>query len=69
MDDLDAAWFAATTANGPAGLGSISPSLVYGGATYANLDAFLEAESAAEAAGARVTSFVTHPDTARRWAS
>ena len=61
---VDAAWFAATTANGPAGLGSITPTLVYGGAAYANVDAFLEAQAGAEAAGASVSVFVTHPTTA-----
>ncbi|WP_235848220.1 phage major capsid protein [Mycolicibacterium holsaticum] len=61
---VDAAWFANTTVNGPAGMGSITPSIVYGGATYANVDPFLEAMAASENAGAQLGSFVTHPDTA-----
>ena len=61
---VDASWFAAATANGPAGLGSITPSETYAGAAYANIDAFLEAITAAEAEGAQVNSFVTHPNTA-----
>ncbi len=61
---VDASWFAAATANGPAGLGSITPSETYAGAAYANIDAFIEAITAAEAEGAQVNSFVTHPNTA-----
>ena len=61
---VDASWFAAATTNGPAGLGSITPSETYAGTAYANIDAFLEAITAAEAEGAQVNSFVTHPNTA-----
>ncbi|SBS78212.1 Phage major capsid protein, HK97 family [uncultured Mycobacterium sp.] len=61
---VDAAWFANTTTNGPSGLGSITPTLTYAGAAYANVDAFLEAVTAAESAGAQVNTFVTHPATA-----
>lgn len=61
---VDSAWFAAATTNGPAGLGSITPSLTYAGAAYANVDAFLEAITAAESVGAQVNTFVTHPETA-----
>jgi HK97 family phage major capsid protein len=61
---VDSAWFATATTNGPAGLGSITPTTVYGGAAYTNVDPFLEAIAAAEGVGAQVTSFVTHPDTA-----
>jgi hypothetical protein len=59
----DTAWFANTTANGPDGLGSTTPSLVYGGNTFANTDPFLEAVAAAELEGARLTAFVTSPTT------
>ncbi|MBO0680336.1 phage major capsid protein [Mycolicibacterium sp. S2-37] len=60
---IDAAWFGNTTANGPAGLGSIAASNVYAGVSYANLDAFLEAQVAAENLGQKVTAFVTNPNT------
>lgn len=60
---VDAAWFADTTVNGPSGLGSIDVTDVYAGADYANLDAFLEAQVAAENLGAKVTAFVAHPNT------
>jgi HK97 family phage major capsid protein len=61
---VDSAWFAAATANGPNGLGSITPTTIYGGAAYGNVDPFIEAIAAAEGVGAQVTSFVMHPDTA-----
>ncbi|WP_133148035.1 phage major capsid protein, partial [Mycobacterium lehmannii] len=62
---VDSAWFANTTANGPSGLGSIAPSDVYAGAAgFANVDPFLEAIAAAENAGAKVNTFVAHPDVA-----
>ncbi|MGV0873494.1 phage major capsid protein [Mycolicibacterium sp. XJ879] len=62
---VDAAFFANTTVNGPAGLGSIAPTDVYAGAAgYGNIDPFLEAIAAAEGVGAQVTSFVTSPDSA-----
>ncbi len=61
---IDLAWFAAATANGPAGLGSITPSETYAGVAYANTDAFLEAITAAESVGAQVNTFVAHPATA-----
>jgi HK97 family phage major capsid protein len=61
---VDTAWFANATVNGPAGLASVAATNVYAGATYGSLDPFLEALAAAENAGAQLTSFVTHPDTA-----
>lgn len=62
---IDAAFFAATTTNGPAGLESLTTST----ATYAvggptNTDWALSAFAAAEAQGGNVTSFVTDPATA-----
>jgi HK97 family phage major capsid protein len=61
---IDAAWFGNTVANGPSGLGSITPSHVYAGAAYADLDAFLEAQAVAEDQGVAITSWVTSPQTA-----
>lgn len=62
---VDQAWFAASTPNGPSGLGAVTTTDVYAGASgYANVDAFAEAIAAAEGVGATVTSFVTSPDTA-----
>lgn len=60
---IDTAFFAAATTNGPSGLGAIAPTQVYAGTAFGNLDPFLEAQVAAEKAGAKLTSFVAHPDT------
>ena len=60
---IDVAWFANTTANGPSGLGSITPTLVYGGTSFVDTDPFLEAVAEAELEGARLTAFVAHPST------
>ncbi|WP_425003870.1 phage major capsid protein [Mycolicibacterium sp. S3B2] len=60
---IDTAWFGASVANGPNGLESITYTNVYAGAAYGNLDAFLEAQVEAEKLGAKVTSFVAHPNT------
>ena len=61
---IDSAWFANTTSNGPNGLGSISPTLIYSdGNAFVNTDPFLAAVSAAEEVGARLTSFVAAPAT------
>jgi len=62
---VDSAWFAASTANGPDGLGSITPTDVYAGAGgFTNVDPFYEALAAAENVGAKITTFVVNPDTA-----
>jgi HK97 family phage major capsid protein len=61
---VDTAWFANTTSNGPDGLGSISPQIVYGGTSFADTDPFIEAVAAAQTVGATLTSFVTSPATA-----
>lgn len=62
---IDAAFFAGTTLNGPAGLGSLTTSsaeYALGGPT--NTDWALSAIAAAEANGGNVTAFVTDPATA-----
>lgn len=61
---IDAAFFAATTANGPDGLGSIEPSEVWAGDEWLSADPFLEGLSVAEKVGAQITSWVAHPDEA-----
>lgn len=61
---VDSSWFAAATPNGPAGLGSITPTDVFAGAAFANADPFVEAVSAAEGVGAQLTAFVCSPATA-----
>lgn len=59
---VDAAWFANTTTNGPAGLASLTTSTaVEAGSAFANLDPFAEAISKAEIQGAKITAFVTSP--------
>lgn len=60
---IDAAFFANTTTNGPAGLLSLTGvQVVDTGATITNTDPFAEALSKAETVGALITSFVAHPD-------
>ncbi|MEU7764356.1 phage major capsid protein [Nocardia sp. NPDC049190] len=61
---LDAAFFAMTTVNGPAGIGSTTHQLVDTSGGITNTDPFAEAISKAENVGARITSFVASPTTA-----
>lgn len=62
---VDAAFFASTTSNGPAGLGSLTTSAVtYAAGGPTNTDWALSAIAEAEANGGNVTSFVTDPATA-----
>src|SRR5699024_3273357 len=57
---IDAAFFAASTTNGPSGLGSLTTSTAtYDGVT---LDWAHEALSQSERQGGSITSFVTDPD-------
>lgn len=51
---LDDAFFAATTANGPAGLGSVAATVTYAGETISDTDPFVEAISKAEALGVNI---------------
>jgi HK97 family phage major capsid protein len=60
---LDAAFFATSTPNGPAGLGSITPTAADAGDSWTNLDAFEYARSVAEQHNTVVTSFVGNPAT------
>lgn len=60
---IDSAFFAATTVNGPAGLGSIAHQTVTA-ASYTNLDVFAEAISKAGTVGATISSFCCSPATA-----
>ena len=59
---IDAAFFAATTANGPAGIASIAHQSVDTGA-FGNLDPFAEALSKARSVGATTTAFIAAPAT------
>lgn len=63
-NQVDAAFFANTTANGPSGLLSVAGvQTVDTGGTIANTDPFAEALSLTETVGAQVTSFAAHPTT------
>lgn len=61
---IDAAWFAASTPKGPAGLASLigSAGAVLGG-SYANADEFAEAISVIEQTGSTPTAFVANATT------
>ncbi|MGV9742716.1 phage major capsid protein [Nocardia farcinica] len=61
---VDAAFFAATTANGPDGIGTTTHQLVDIGGGITNTDPFAEAISKAEQVGATITNFVAGPATA-----
>lgn len=62
---VDAAFFANTTPNGPAGLLSVAgTSTVDSGGAFTNFDSFAAAIGAAEDAGAQVGAFVMKPSTA-----
>ncbi|HLS78007.1 MAG TPA: phage major capsid protein [Nocardia sp.] len=61
---VDAAFFAATTVNGPDGIAGTTHQLVDIGAGITNTDPFAEALSKAETVGAQITNFVAHPTTA-----
>jgi HK97 family phage major capsid protein len=54
---IDAAYFANTTANGPAGLGSLTTSVVTSGSAF-TVDAFIDAVAAASDLGATIDHFV-----------
>ena len=60
---IDSAYFGAAVENGPSGLGSISPTVVYGGDPYANADGFIEAQAAVEQLGQKVDHWVASPST------
>lgn len=60
---LDSSFLGATTVNGPDGLGSLTGATkTYAGTTITDLDAFNTAIVKAEKLGAKITSFVMHPD-------
>ena len=61
---IDAAWFAASTPKGPAGLASLigTAGAVLGG-SYANADAFAEADGLIEQTGSTPTVFVSNAST------
>lgn len=61
---IDAAYLANTTPKAPNGLLSIGYSTVDTGATLANLDPFIAARFAAEAAGSELTHWIVKPETA-----
>ena len=65
---VDKAWLANTTAKANSGLLSIAYGSVDTGAiaSVANLDPFIDAQFAAEAVGAELTSWVMHPTIARQ---
>lgn len=58
---LDAAYLGNTIANGPSGLLSTAYTSVDTGASMANLDKFIEARFAAEAAGSELTHWIVKP--------
>ena len=63
---LDTAFFAASTTNGPTGLGGVSGvSTVDAGASYVNVDAFTAAEYKAAEANGMVTAWITSPTVAQ----
>jgi HK97 family phage major capsid protein len=61
---IDAAYLANTTTKGPNGLLSIDYSTVDTGASLTNLDPFISARFAAEAAGSELTHWIVKPATA-----
>lgn len=61
---VDAAFFAATTSNGPNGIGATAHQLVNTSGGITNTDPFAEAISKAADVGAVITSFVASPATA-----
>jgi HK97 family phage major capsid protein len=61
---LDSAYFGNTVANGPNGLGSLTTSTATNAGTWATLDSFEAAKSAAESLFTEVTAFVCAPATA-----
>lgn len=61
---IDAAYFGNTVTNGPSGLGSLTTSTATNGGTWATLDSFEAAKSAAETLHSTITAFVTSPATA-----
>ena len=65
----DAAYFGNTTANGPSGLLSITPTAADAGDACANLDAFEFAKSNAEQHNTVVDTFVCNPATALKIAT
>lgn len=63
---VDQALFTASTTNGPAGLpGASGVSTVDAGASYANVDAFSDAIYTAAGFNGNISTWVTHPDTAK----
>jgi HK97 family phage major capsid protein len=58
---IDAAYFADTTAKAPSGLQSIEYTTVDTGASLTNLDAFVSARYAAQAAGSTLTNWIVRP--------
>jgi HK97 family phage major capsid protein len=61
---IDAAYFGNTVANGPSGVGSLTTSTAANGGSWATLDSFEAAKSAAETLHTEITAFVTSPATA-----
>ncbi|MBS1693177.1 MAG: phage major capsid protein [Actinobacteria bacterium] len=66
---IDAAFFANTTTNGPAGLLSIASTTIDAGDTWVNLDWAEQAKTLAELHNVTVDAFVCHPNTALDLAS
>ena len=62
---IDGAFLGDTAAKAPAGLQSISYTTVDTGAAITNTDPFIEARYEAEAAGAKLTSWIVHPNVAK----
>jgi HK97 family phage major capsid protein len=60
---IDAAFFGNVTVNGPSGLGSLTTSTATNGGTWATLDSFEAAKSAAETLNTTIDAFVAAPAT------
>ena len=61
---IDSAYFGNTVTNGPSGLGSLTTSTATNGGSWATLDSFEAAKSAAETLHTSISSFVAAPATA-----
>lgn len=59
--NVDTAFFANTTTNGPAGLKSLTTTVVSAGGSWSNADPFTQAVYAVEAVGATVSAWVANP--------
>ena len=59
--NIDGAFFANTTTNGPPGIKSVTPTVVSAGGGWTDADPFIEAAYAIESVGASVDAWVANP--------